>query len=185
MIQDCSIEARLFFKILDNKDYSLLGKGTKEEQKQAFVKIYDEFFEIYDNSKNKMILRKQSRVEQAKFQIEYLSNWLEIYLNTPLNKEHREKLCKSLKEALEVTVLAEWDKNKVEKKINSEKRKREKKIIIEDAELKTLIKNNEGKFNFYDSLVKLEKAIDKDNIPEDVSLYKYIAYTKQIKNKKK
>lgn len=185
MINDCSIQARLFFKILNDNDYSLLGEGTEEEQKEAFAKIDDEYFLLIDDTKQKSILRKDSRIKQAKFQINYLEKWGDIYLNTPLNLQHRTDLCDSLKDALDVVINPEYTKEQVEKKLKKEINRRESKLIIEEAELKTIVKkNSDRKFNFYDDLVILEKAINKDNIPEDVSLYKYISYRKQIKKKK-
>lgn len=179
MIKDCSIEARLFFKMIDTADYSKLGKGTHQEQKEAFDTIYDEYFELCNDPVSKDKLKVKAKCEKNALQIKFIESWLDVYMNTPLYMYHRESLCSSLYEATKIKILHTQSREEIESKLNREIGKRKNIISINSVKLKP--NNEEKKFDFYALLAGFEKALGKDNIPDDVSLYKVIAYTNQIK----
>lgn len=107
---DLNIPTKLFFDILNSGLYSLLGSGTDQELKEAFMVIYDEYVEIGGNPK---IKKRESDMLKKNYILTIESRaklLLYTLMYTPMNKEERDLCIDFINEIPKLN--AKIDKNK-------------------------------------------------------------------------
>jgi len=92
------IPAKLYFKIIETNDLSLLGGENEEQREKAWSKIVDEDFEISENSKIKQYLDRQCKTEYLRLNIQAIKDNMQVLLYTPTSESQKEELATILKE---------------------------------------------------------------------------------------
>jgi len=179
---DASIEARLFFKIVETSDYSLLGYKSTEENYKAFVKIYDEYYQLTESPLIKLDLDMRKKISLIEYEISALNNAFDAIINLPMTIEQRLSIIDSLK-ALNVKIDTRQNIIEQVEKI------RHKKLGSLKTKLNLLVDrfkkmNNTKKMaiSFDKMLVNIENVLSR-TIDEDVSLRKFIALEQSVKEK--
>jgi len=191
-----TIPAKLFFDVLQDKDFSLLEpfeNESEEEVEQVFVSIYDEYFLKSENPKSKEFLRLRQEIAFMTYKIESVVQVLDFLLFNTTTKEMRITLLQSLIDIgininLE-NVFYEEVKNVLQVELG---------VLTNDLnfakmDLEEITKDNKDKvFDFYESLVGLEMVHER-TLSDEMILSKYIVYERlaiqksemQKKNNKK
>lgn len=179
---DLDIPAKLFFKVIETNDYSLLGHSTEAENKQAFEQIFDEYHEITNSGrvKNDIELRKQ--IALINYKIEILEITLHILLNFPMKESQRLEIIENLKS---IEVKIEPSENMVEQieriaqtKLGSLKTKLN--ILIDRYEKQS--NKKEVKNTFEKLIVNIENVLNR-SIDENISMRKYLALQESCNEK--
>jgi len=92
------IPAKIYFKIIETNDLSLLGGENDEQREKAWSKIVDEDFEISENSKIKQYLDRQCKTEYLRLNIQAIKDNMQVLLYTPTSESQKEELATILKE---------------------------------------------------------------------------------------
>lgn len=178
--QDAEIPAKLYFKILDSNDFTLLGEGTNEEREKAWSKIVDEDFEITNNQKVKSYLDKRCKIEALKLHIQAIKDQIYVLVYMPLTDKMKSECSENLK-----ILGCKYD---IEKDIVDECHRIMKSNIgilknqlnmLED----TVIKKSEGiKKSFEADLVAIENVLMRP-LHTDVTLRYFREASKSAKSK--
>jgi hypothetical protein len=174
-----NIPAKLFFDILENKDFKLLeplDTENEEEAEKIFISIYDDYFIKSENHKSKDFLELRQEVAFMTYKIESVIQVLNFLMFNKTTPEMREILLDSLisigininKENLfleEVQNILQIELGQIQNDINFSK-----------MQLEGLTSDNqESVFNFYEHLISLETAHER-NLDDEMVLAKYIEY---------
>ena len=174
-----NIPAKLFFEILDSKDYTLLqSDDTNDNLEEVFVKIYDEFFLKSDKPEAKLFLELQQNIALMTYKVESVKQVLYFLTFTKTTKEMREKLLDAL---ISIGININLGNNFLEEVQNI--LQVELGIIENDInqaknDLESMSKQNKDSvFNFYEHLISLENAHER-NLDDEMVLIKFIEYEK-------
>lgn len=91
MYKDCDLPAKLFFKIINTGDYSLLGDGDANEQEQSFNDIFDEYFLLTNNKSLLSVYTKHQKIEKQKAIISVINSILYAITYIRQTREEREE----------------------------------------------------------------------------------------------
>ena len=176
-----NIPAKLFFDVLHEKDFTLLEPfeaETEEEVEGAFVAIYDDYFTKSDNPKSKEFLRLRQEVAFITYKIESIVQVLDFLLFNTTTKEMRIMLLDSLISiGVNINLEAEF-MQEVQNVLQVEIGCLENDLNIAKMDLENLSKGQqESVYNFYESLVSLETAMER-SLDDDMVLAKYVEYEK-------
>ena len=176
-----NIPAKLFFDVLSERDFSLLEpleNETEEEVEGAFVAIYDDYFTKSDNPKSKEFLRLRQEVAFITYKIESIVQVLDFLLFNTTTKEMRIMLLDSLISiGVNINLEAEF-MQEVQNVLQVEIGCLENDLNIAKMDLENLSKGQqESVYNFYESLVSLETAMER-SLDDDMVLAKYVEYEK-------
>lgn len=174
------IPAKLYFKILETDDFTLLGGNSEEERDLAWSKIVDEDFEITKNTKVKTYLDKRCKIEALKLHIQAIKDNMYVLIYLPLTQTLKDDLISNLSE-----LGCKWEDDK--DIIDNCHRIAKSNIailsnqvkIIEDAVSK---KGTNIKTSFEADLVSIENVLMRP-ISENVSLRYFREATKSAKAK--
>lgn len=175
-----TIPAKVFFKILENKDYQLLKPKTREKGLESvFLSIYDDWFIQSENPNAKEYLRMTNEMAFLIYKINTIKQVLHfIYYN-----QTTEKMRFDIIDALSLNCNIYLDKSKSftnemldvlriqvgELEIDLEMLKTNR------DELKPSDSEQEKVFSYYRQIMGFENMI-KRNIDENCTLAKYIEY---------
>jgi hypothetical protein len=174
------VEAKKFFKIIETGDVSILGVDNCE---QEFEQIYDLYYSSKKDGLMKTILTKRVNISALENEIETVAVACNYILNMPLTKEKRQSLINALsKQGYHI------DKDKdVKTEIERIKRVKlgAKKNLLEreKAQLIEITKDKGTNNSFDDVMASFESVLDKSHIPDTITLGRFIAYEKQVKEK--
>ncbi len=176
-----NIPAKLFFDILESKDFMLLEpleNETDEEVENAFIAIYDDFFTKSDNPRSKEFLRLRQEIAFITYKIESVVQVIDFLLFNTTTKEMRIMLLKSLISiGVNINLEAEF-MGEVQNVLNIEIGILGNDLNIAKMDLENLSKENKDEvFDFYESLVGLE-SVHERNLDEEMTLIKYLNYEK-------
>lgn len=93
---DCSIPAKLFFDIINTKDYALLGEGSIIELEKVFESIFDEYVEIDRNNKIINWYEKTKKIHFIQTTMNHINNLLYMIVYTPMTETQRESVVEIL-----------------------------------------------------------------------------------------
>lgn len=180
MWNNCDIPAKLFFKIIETNNLELLGKGSQKEREKAFENIFDEYYQLEQDSGMKQLLEKKQMIALLKLKITYIDNLVQIILNSYLTTDQRLRLIDKL-----IAIEVKFDKKKPIK----EECKRIQTIVL--GGLKTRLKFEEqalselskGKRIKYEEALTSIEDIKGRVLNEDMSLRKFIAEKKSAQEK--
>ena len=190
---NCDIPAKLFYKIIETNDDSLLiikGNPDKTKLNDSWRLIYDEFFTIKNDGKLKLVLKSRFEIIKLDYKLQTIKNILFTISTAPLTKDERILLMEGLNK-LDVNINVEEYKKLVGFK--SELFLKEEILRIHDYILPSIInKLNLEKGNyenltekkeiissFEDNCVNIENALGRQ-IDENMSLRKYLSYEKSV-----
>lgn len=183
--QNANIPATLFYEILDSGELSLLvlkGKPTKNQLEKAFTNIFDEFFELKNDSKMRLVLKTKKEVIRLYRKIAIVEAIILSLVKFSFPDEQVKLLVEQLNKA-GISVNGENDLDEELLKALQTSLAGYKNILaLEEHNLKELTKGVKGTFE--DSLVSLEGVIGYA-IDETVTLRKYLAYEKRATKKVK
>ena len=104
-----NIPAKLFFDILESKDFNLLEPKKGEKGLDvAFSKIYDDYFVKSENESSKRYLELLQQTEFTKYNIQSIRQVLEFLFFNKTTKEIRQELLEAL---IEIGVNINLDNN--------------------------------------------------------------------------
>lgn len=175
-----TIPAKVFFYILETKDYQLLKPKPKEKGLQeVFIAIYDDFFLKSDNFEAKEYLKVNKEIAFLEHKIGYLKQALHFYHYNKTTKEMRLSFIEALKEGYDIEI--DIDKpfsEEVLRVLTIEVGIIQNDLTSAKITYDGMIKKSKQKaFDYEEQIVNLENVI-KRSIADEIMLDKYIAYEK-------
>lgn len=174
-----NIPAKLFFDILDSKDFKLLERSTRaEDLEQVFTAIYDDWFVKSENEKSKEYLTLRENIAFITFKIESVRQVIGFLFFNKTTKEMRTTLLEDLISiginisldndfTEEVTNILQVELGCIENDLNMMKMEVE---TIQDSQ-------NDSVFSFYEHLISLESAHER-SLDDAMVLAKFLEYEK-------
>ena len=179
-----NIPAKLFFEVLNTRDYNLLGAEQENEDLEAiFTEIYDDFFVKINNPQAKMYLEMTWKVNFLSYKIETIRQVMHFLYYENVIEEHRLKILDALEKGCGIYV----DKSakfadEVLRVLQVECGIIENDLTMATLELKnTFGKQEEGKFDFYKTIVSLSNVHNR-NIEDNIVLAMYVAIENSAKD---
>ena len=179
-----NIPAKLFFEVLNTRDYTLLVAEQENEDLEAiFTEIYDDFFVKINNPQAKMYLEMTWKVNFLSYKIETIRQVMHFLYYENVIEEHRLKILDALEKGCGIYV----DKSakfadEVLRVLQVECGIIENDLTMATLELKnTFGKQEEGKFDFYKTIVSLSN-IHNRNIEDNIVLAMYVAIENSAKD---
>jgi len=180
-----NIPAKLFFDVLNSKDYSLLQADDEKEDLEAiFITIYDDFFVKSDNPEAKRYLSLTTNIAFLEYKLATIKQVMEFTYYTNLDKKLRDKLLKALEVGCGIYIDKDAEfATEVLRVMQVESGIIENDLTMEKLELEAMSKKSIDKaFDFYDNIVSLSNVHER-NIDETITLAMYIALDKSAKQK--
>jgi hypothetical protein len=180
-----NIPAKLFFDVLNTKDYSLLQPDNENEDLEAvFIAIYDDFFVKSDNPEAKRYLNLTTNIAFLEYKLATIKQVMEFAYFAHLTKEMRDKILKALEVGCGIYIDKDADfTEEVKRVMQVETGIIENDLTMEKLDLDSMVKNSSQKaFDFYDNIVSLSNVHER-NIDETITLAMYIALDKSAKQK--
>jgi hypothetical protein len=179
-----NIPAKLFFEVLNTRDYTLLvAEQENEDLEEVFTAIYDDFFVKINNPQAKMYLEMTWRVNFLSYKIETIRQVMHFLWYENVIEEHRLKLLDALEKGCGIYV----DKSakfadEVLRVLQVECGIIENDLTMATLELKnTFGKQGTEKFDFYKTIVGLSN-IHNRNIEDNIVLAMYVAIENSAKD---
>lgn len=179
-----NIPAKLFFDVLQSKDYFLLVSTEENDDLEAiFTSIYDDFFVKSDNTEAKRYLELTFNVNLLSYKIETIKQVMHFLYYNPITDEIKEKLTNALKNGCGIYYDkdANWGEE-VLRILQVECGIIENDLTMANLELQKYFgKENKNTFDFFQNIVALSN-IHNRNIDETITLAMYIAIENSGKN---
>lgn len=174
------VQAKKFFKVVETGDVSFLGLDNADEE---FSNCYDLYFKEKDDAASKISMNKRVKIAVLENEIETVRVSCDYILNMPLTDNQRNALLNALsKQGYKID--RKKDIKEEVKKIQRVKLGAKKNALNKEiAELKRLTKTDSKPLSFDAALANMESVLDKDHIPENITLGRFVAYEKLIKEK--
>jgi hypothetical protein len=179
-----NIPAKVFFEVLNNRDYTLLvAEQENEDLEEVFTAIYDDFFVKIKNPQAKMYLEMTWKVNFLSYKIETIKQVMHFLWYENVLEEHRLKLLDALEKGCGIYV----DKSakfadEVLRVLQVECGIIENDLTMATLELKnTFGKQGTEKFDFYKTIVGLSN-IHNRNIEDNIVLAMYVAIENSAKD---
>lgn len=173
-----TLPAKVFFEILETKNYQLLRPKPKEKGLEGvFIAIYDDFFLKSDNAEGKEYLRLIEEISTLEYKIKYLKTALHFYLYNKTTKDMRMDFIDAVKTGYDIVIDPEADFiDEVQRLLTIEIG-----IINNDLSYAKMAfegmtnKSKEKIFDYEKKIVAIENVL-KRSIADYIMLDKYIAY---------
>lgn len=179
-----NIPAKLFFDVLQSKDYSLLVSTEENEDLEGvFTAIYDDFFVKIKNPQAKIYLEMTWKINFLSYKLETIRQVMHFLWYENVIEEHRLKLLNALEKGCGIYV----DKSakfadEVLRVLQVECGIIENDLTMATLELKnTFGKQGTDKFDFYKTIVGLSN-IHNRNIEDNIVLAMYVAIENSAKD---
>jgi len=179
-----NIPAKLFFEVLNTRDYTLLvAEQENEDLEEVFTAIYDDFFVKIKNPQAKMYLEMTWRVNFLSYKIETIRQVMHFLWYENVIEEHRLKLLDALEKGCGIYI----DKSakfadEVLRVLQVECGIIENDLTMATLELQnTFGKQGTEKFDFYKTIVGLSN-IHNRNIEDNIVLAMYVAIENSAKD---
>lgn len=175
-----TIPARIFFKILKDKDYQQLKPKPKEKGlKEVFGRIYDEFFVASDNPDAKEFLSIDLKIKAQEYKLTTIKRVLWFLTYTPHTREIREQWIDTLKSEFDIVINPDADfLSEVERVLTQEIGWLENDITADRITYDNLLKGltpSTKEFNFYASQVALGNILQGNAlVGTDMTLAVYV-----------
>lgn len=179
-----TIPAKVFFKILETKDYQQLKPKPREKGlEKIFIGIYDEFFIKSNNHEANEYLRLTKEVAFCKAKIAYLKQALHFYFYNQTTKEMRMEFIEALKTGYDIVIDSEVKFiDEVQRVLSIEIGIIQNDLTMSESNFSQMTNKSQGKaFEYEKQIVSIENVI-KRSISDDITLSKYIAYEKSAEN---
>jgi len=176
-----TIPAKVFFTILESKNYQLLKPKPKEKGlEQIFIYIYDEFFIKSDNAEAKQYLETTTEIANLKYKIATLKQSLHFYFYNQTTEQMRNDFIEALQIGYNITIDKEQPFiNEVERVLTTEIGFLDNDLAMLEMNYKSMISNSKQKaFDYEENIVAMEDVVNRP-IKDGIMLDKYIAYAKR------
>jgi hypothetical protein len=175
-----TIPAKVFFKILETKDYQLLCPKPKEKGlEEIFIAIYDDFFIKSDNPEANQYLKVTKEIAYLTYKIAYLKQALHFYFYNQTTEQMRIDFLDALEKGYDIIIdrtLPFIDE--VHRVLTIEIGIIENDLSMSKFTFEQMTKKSKAKvFEYEEQIVSLENVV-KRSIADDITLAKYIAYEK-------
>jgi hypothetical protein len=179
-----NIPAKLFFEVLNTKDYTLLvAEQENEDLEEVFTAIYDDFFVKIKNPQAKIYLEMTWKINFLSYKIETIRQVMHFLWYENVIEEHRLKLLDALEKGCGIYI----DKSakfadEVLRVLQVECGIIENDLTMATLELQnTFGKQGTEKFDFYKTIVGLSN-IHNRNIEDNIVLAMYVAIENSAKD---
>ena len=172
---DCNIPAKIFFEVMYSGDYSKLGTASENELQTAYDVIFDEYVLLDKNDKVIQWFKKKCRILDINSKISTINLCLHHIAFTVMTDTERKESVSILNSIQGVRINFSLTKDplqEISRVQTSVIGQLKNQLNQELASEKTV--NEKVKHSFEQDLVSIENALER-TIPDDVSLYKYIA----------
>jgi hypothetical protein len=177
------IPARVFFEILETKNYQLLKPKPKEQGlEELFISIYDEYFTKSENHTAKEYLEASNKVIFLTYKIETIRNVMLFVFKNPTTKEMRTEILQALKQGCGIHIDPKEDfLSEIKRVLQVEIGILENDLSEAKMTLESLSKSETG-FDFYNHIAELGNVLQGNTlINADMTLAVYLALEKSAK----
>ena len=178
-----TIPAKVFFSILENKNFQLLKPKPQEKGLElVFVSIYDEFFLKSDNPEANEYLRLTKEIAFLNHKIAYLKKALHFYYYNKTTEKMRMDFIDAVKEGYDIIIDKNVPfENEVLRVLTIEVGIIQNDLEMAKATFSVMTARSKQKaFDYEENIVGLEGVIGR-GIKDGIMLDKYVAYGKQAK----
>ena len=178
-----NIPAKVFFEILESKNYQLLKpKPSEKLLEEVFISIYDEFFLKSDNPEANEYLKVTKEIASLTYKIAVLKQSLYFYYHNTTTEKMRLDFIEALKEGYDIIINTELPFiDEVHRILTIEIGIIENDLISAKTIFNSMTSKSKSKaFDYEEQVVNIENVIGR-NINDGIKLDKYIAYEKQAK----
>ena len=175
-----TIKAKVFFKILETKNYQLLKPRPREKGlEQIFIGIYDEFFIRSDNDEAKQYLELTKQIAFLEAKIAYLKQALHFYYYNKTTKEMRLEFIEALSTGYDILIDIEAPfRDEVHRVLTVDVGIIENDLAFANAQYEEMTKKSKQKaFNYEKNIVAIENVL-KRSVNDDITLAKYVELEK-------
>ena len=173
-----NIPAKVFFKILETKDFQLLKPKPSEKDLDAvFLTIYDDYFKEMNDPMAIRFLTLSNQITALKTQREFLKYSLSfVFIHKHLMTE---KMVNDLLTALEIDDNGDiYDK--IQYGLTFKIGEIDNDLVFLETEFNELTGGENKPFNFFKQLAGIS-SIHKMQLNQDIILAEFVAYQKIIK----
>ncbi len=179
-----TIPAKVFFSILETKNYQLLCPKPKEKGLEAvFIQIYDDFFMQTENEQAFRYLELVKNVAFLEYKISMIKQTLAFLYYSTTTREMRIDYIKALNEGTGINIDCDVDFSDEVKRILTENIGwLQNDLNFEKIELDTMMAKEKGKqSNYIERLVELAVASPPNlTINQDMVLSEFVMVEKAI-----
>src|SRR5574343_136515 len=183
-----TIPAKVFFKILKDKDYQQLKPKPKEDGlKEVFDAIYDEFFVKTNNNDSNNFLQVRNNIAYLEYKIHSIKQILHLMYYNKYTLEFRLKMIEQLKTIdIYIDEKANFE-DEVLKVLNVQVGTLNFDLTIEETKFKNIMEGFEEKdFDYFERLgIMSENLPNNSLLKEDMTLATYIALSEIALKKNK
>jgi len=178
-----TIKAKVFFKILETKNYQLLKPKPKEKGlEQIFIGIYDEFFIRSDNDEAKQYLELTKQIAFLEAKIAYLKQALHFYYYNKTTNEMRLEFVEALSTGYDIVIdINAPFRDEVLRVLTVEVGIIENDLSMAKSSYEQMTKKSQQKAISYESRVVGIENVLKRSVDDDITLAKYVEYEKSAK----
>jgi len=179
-----TIKAKVFFKILETKDYQLLKPKPREKGlEQIFIGIYDEFFLRSDNHEANEYLKLTKTIAELEYKIATLKQSLHFYFYNRTTEKMRLDYIEALKIGYDIIIDAQKPFiDEVQRVLSVEVGIIQNDLSVAKASFEQMTKKSQQKAVSYESRIVGIENVLKRSVDDDVTLAKYIELEKSAQN---
>lgn len=181
-----TIPAKVFFKILETKNYQLLCPKPREKGlEQIFVSIYDDFFIKSDNAEANEYLKLTKEINFLTYKIGYLKQGLHFYFYNQTTRQMRLDFFEAVKKGYDIEINADVDFiDEVKRLLEIEIGIIQNDLTMAEMAFKAMSKKSQSKaFDYEKQIVSLENVLNRNISDDKITLAKYVAYEKSAEQK--
>jgi hypothetical protein len=178
-----NIPAKLFFDILETKDFNLLEPIEGEDAEEVFVAIYDDYFVKSNNYRSNEFLRLRQEIDFMEHKIQSVVQVLDFLMFNETDLEIRNTLLQALKDiGIGIDLEGKFE-DEIRNVLQVELGLIENELNIAKFDLENLTKIKDNKqFDYFETIVNFETILER-NLPDEILLIKFIYYEKMCDNK--
>lgn len=177
-----NIPARVFFKILETNDLTLLQPDTADENlNDVFVPIYDDYFIKSDNYESRRYLELTKEIAFLEYKINVIKEVIRLIVFTKTTKKMRLDLIQALKEGCKIYIDEKAPfVDEMERVLQVEIGIIQNDLNFAKLELENMSSKSQSKdYDYYDKIGVLSNVLQGNSLlREDMSLAVYIALEK-------
>lgn len=181
-----TIPAKVFFKILETKNYQLLCPKPREKGlEQIFVSIYDDFFIKSDNAEANEYLKLTKEINFLYHKINVLKQALHFYFYNQTTEKMRMDFIEAVKVGYDIIINpnAEFI-DEVHNVLTIEIGIIQNDLTMAETAFKSMSKKSQSKaFDYEKQIVNIENVLERAIEDDKITLAKYIAYEKSAEQK--